>query len=85
MTETSRATASAVPPIVLQKSFCGMGLKVSGLWARRLNKDVGDPRRHAPNSPGLSVARFAKWEGCIADAILRIPDQQAGSLQRPLL
>jgi hypothetical protein len=41
MTETSRATASAVPPIVLQKSFCGMGLKVSGLWARRLNKDVG--------------------------------------------
>src|SRR5258705_8144308 len=29
-------------PIVLQKSFCGMGLKFSEAWARRLNNDVGD-------------------------------------------
>src|SRR5467141_3300295 len=29
-------------PIVLQKSFCGMGLKFSEAWARRLNSDVGD-------------------------------------------
>ncbi len=28
--------------IVLQKSFCGMGLKFSEAWARRLNNDVGD-------------------------------------------
>jgi hypothetical protein len=27
---------------VLQKSFCGMGLKFSEAWARRLNNDVGD-------------------------------------------
>jgi hypothetical protein len=27
--------------IVLQKSFCGMGLKFSEAWARRLNNDVG--------------------------------------------
>src|SRR5712691_11955724 len=29
-------------PMVLQKSFCGMGLKFSEAWARRLNNDVGD-------------------------------------------
>jgi hypothetical protein len=29
-------------PIVLQKSFCGMGLKFSEARARRLNNDVGD-------------------------------------------
>src|SRR5260221_14600890 len=29
--------------IVLQKSFCGKGLKFSEAWARRLNNDVGDP------------------------------------------
>src|SRR5260221_7551095 len=29
-------------PIVLQKSFCGMGLKFSEAWVRRLNNDVGD-------------------------------------------
>src|SRR5258708_38979331 len=29
-------------PILLQKSFCGMGLKFSEAWARRLNNDVGD-------------------------------------------
>ena len=34
-------------PIVLQKSFCGMGLKFSEAWARRLNNDVGDPRQVA--------------------------------------
>src|SRR5436190_13433029 len=28
--------------IVLQKSFCGMGLKFSEAWARRLNNDVWD-------------------------------------------
>ena len=28
--------------IVLQKSFCGMGLKFSEAWARGLNNDVGD-------------------------------------------
>src|SRR5207248_10712847 len=28
--------------ILLQKSFCGMGLKFSEAWARRLNNDVGD-------------------------------------------
>jgi hypothetical protein len=28
--------------IVLQKSFCGMGLKFSEAWARRLINDVGD-------------------------------------------
>ena len=33
--------------IVLQKSFCGMGLKFSEAWARRLNNDVGDPRQVA--------------------------------------
>src|SRR5260370_35387042 len=33
---------SALPPIVLQKSSCGMGLKFSEAWARRLNNDVGD-------------------------------------------
>jgi hypothetical protein len=27
---------------VLQKSFCGMGLKFSEAWARRLINDVGD-------------------------------------------
>jgi hypothetical protein len=27
---------------VLQKSFCGMGLKFSEAWARRLTNDVGD-------------------------------------------
>src|SRR5258705_11827695 len=29
-------------PKVLQRSFCGMGLKFSEAWARRLNNDVGD-------------------------------------------
>ena len=29
-------------PILLQKSFCGMGLKFSEARARRLNNDVGD-------------------------------------------
>src|SRR5258705_2989210 len=29
-------------PILLQKTFCGMGLKFSEAWARRLNNDVGD-------------------------------------------
>src|SRR5258707_11118867 len=29
-------------PIVLQKSLCGMGLKFSEAWARRLNNDVRD-------------------------------------------
>ena len=29
-------------PILLHKSFCGMGLKFSEAWARRLNNDVGD-------------------------------------------
>src|SRR5258706_16277770 len=29
------------PPKVLQKSFCGMGLKFSEAWARRLINDVG--------------------------------------------
>src|SRR5258707_7007270 len=40
----SSRTASEVRkvPIVLQKSFCGMGLKFSEAWARRLNNDVGD-------------------------------------------
>src|SRR5258707_1295334 len=33
---------SAFGGIVLQKSFCGMGLKFSEAWARRLNNDVGD-------------------------------------------
>ena len=33
--------------IVLQKSFCGMGLKFSEAWARRLNNDVGDHVPHA--------------------------------------
>jgi len=33
---------SACARIVLQKSFCGMGLKFSEAWARRLNNDVGD-------------------------------------------
>src|SRR5258705_8752500 len=34
---------SALGGIVLQKSFCGKGLKFSEAWARRLNNDVGDP------------------------------------------
>src|SRR6267142_6957403 len=40
----SRRTSPVVRfvPIVLQKSFCGMGLKFSEAWARRLNNDVGD-------------------------------------------
>src|SRR6476469_322377 len=29
-------------PILLQKSFCGVGLKFSEARARRLNNDVGD-------------------------------------------
>jgi hypothetical protein len=33
---------SASEEIVLQNSFCGMGLKFSEAWARRLNNDVGD-------------------------------------------
>src|SRR5258707_2450462 len=33
---------SAFGGIVLQKSFCGMGLKFSEAWARRLDNDVGD-------------------------------------------
>src|SRR5205809_7406606 len=33
---------SALLLIVLQKSFCGMALKFSEAWARRLNNDVGD-------------------------------------------
>src|SRR5229473_7029748 len=33
--------------IVLQKSFCGMGLKFSEAWARRLNNDVGTTSPHA--------------------------------------
>jgi len=37
-----RANVSGFPLIVLQKSFCGMGLKFSEAWARRLNNDVGD-------------------------------------------
>jgi hypothetical protein len=39
-TRTSRHVRNV--PIVLQKSFCGMGLKFSEAWARRLNNDVGD-------------------------------------------
>src|SRR6478752_10454932 len=33
---------SGIGGIVLQKSFCGMGLKFSEARARRLNNDVGD-------------------------------------------
>src|SRR5258706_14247513 len=33
---------SVLRGIVLQKSFCGMGLKFSEAWARRLNNHVGD-------------------------------------------
>jgi hypothetical protein len=40
---SARATTkSASSLIVLQNSFCGMGLKFSEAWARRLNNDVGD-------------------------------------------
>jgi hypothetical protein len=38
----SEQMSSAVHPIVLQKSFCGVGLKFSGPQVRRLNKDVRD-------------------------------------------
>jgi hypothetical protein len=37
-----RPGMSAIGGIVLQKSFCGMGLKFSEAWARRLNNDVRD-------------------------------------------
>jgi hypothetical protein len=40
--QRSACPMSALKRIVLQKSFCGMGLKFSEAWARRLNNDVGD-------------------------------------------
>src|SRR5258706_3945601 len=43
VTDSSRTSRHVrFVPIVLQKSFCGMGLKFSEAWVRRLNNDVGD-------------------------------------------
>jgi hypothetical protein len=42
LTEPPSVIDVAYWQIVLQKSFCGMGLKFSEGWARRLNNGVGD-------------------------------------------
>ena|SRR4029077_16012114 len=41
-TSPQHSGMSALLPIVLQNSFCGMGLKFSEPQVRRLNNDVGD-------------------------------------------
>jgi hypothetical protein len=43
-------------PILLQKSFCEVGLKFFDPYVQRLNNDAGDPRRQALNSQAILVA-----------------------------
>jgi hypothetical protein len=42
-----------------------MGLKFSEAWARRLNNDVGGPRRHTPNSQAILAAGLRLYRAAI--------------------